>query len=225
MESKAAARLAAEYPTQAVLLESYYGQNVVAITDGGVIDFNPDGVRDIVGAERFSYNKYLRVQIQSIGKQRQWLAACYYNISMGFKGRIEAISDGYILFNHIFVEGMYPDWEMFNGREDHVWMHLSEFQTKKEEEKGDDRSAPLNVGDNLEFNAEVYRYVRYPKTAAGRQAEIDYGLRNPSEIRKIAEYELPTDKELARQGIGQLVCETCVLDEQCDRMHCLRLPV
>ena len=58
-------------------------------TYDGVIDFNRAGFKDIVGAEKFTYDDYLDVQIRSFHKTRGWFANCYYNIVLSFKGRIE----------------------------------------------------------------------------------------------------------------------------------------
>ena len=41
-------------------------------------------------------------------------------------------------------------------------------------------------------------------------------------IEKIENYELPTDKELAEQAIADIICETCYLGDQCNRVSCLR---
>ena len=76
-----------------------------------------------------------------------------------------------------------------------------------------------NVGDNVSFGAEVYRYV---KTGNGKL--IDYGLRNPTGIQKIEAYELPSDDELIMQEVEQLICETCFLSERCNRNYCMMDP-
>ena len=99
---------------------------------------------------------------------------------------------------------MFFDGGMFDGKEDHVWMDKKGFEE-------------YQVGDSIEFFAEIYRYV---KTGNGKQ--IDFGLRNPEGIRKILPYELPTDEELIEQSINMIICETCYLGEQCNRGVCLR---
>lgn len=75
----------------------------------------------------------------------------------------------------------------------------------------------FRVGDSVLFCAEVYRYV---KTGHGKQ--IDYGLRNPSGIQEIPDYMLPSDDELMLQAVRQIICETCFLNEFCNRVFCLR---
>lgn len=112
----------------------------------------------------------------------------------------------HICFQRIYISGMFPDGEMFDDKEDHVWIDrngLEEFQ----------------VGDCLSFGAEVYRYV---KTGNGKQ--IDFGLRNPCGVKKIESYDLPSDEDLMRQEINWIVCETCFLSEQCNRTYCMRDP-
>lgn len=49
-------RLVQKYPKQKELFATYYGQNAMVSTYDGVIDFNPDGFLDIVGAEKFTYD-------------------------------------------------------------------------------------------------------------------------------------------------------------------------
>ena len=99
--------------------------------------------------------------------------------------------------------GMYSDGDGFDGKEDHVWMDKTGFEE-------------FNVGDSISFRAEVYRYI---KTGNGKL--IDYGLRNPIDIKKIEEYQLPSDDELRMQMINQMICETCYLSEHCNRVSCL----
>ena len=103
---------------------------------------------------------------------------------------------------------MCPDGEVFDGKEDHVWMDKTGLEQ-------------FCVGDCLSFEAEVYRYV---KTGNGKM--IDFGLRNPSplSVKKIESYDLPSDKELMRQEINLVICETCFLSEQCNRTYCIMEP-
>lgn len=87
--------------------------------------------------------------------------------------------------------------ECFNGKEDHVWMPIEEFEE-------------FQVGDCLEFFAETYRYL---KTSNGKQ--INFGLRNPSGIKKVDSYKLPSDDDLLRQSVNQIICETCMFRDHC----------
>lgn len=162
--------------------KAHYKQNTCVMTEGGVINFNPDSLSEVVGAEKMTYDEYLDVQISSLGKTRSYFELCLLNHVIEFKGQIERINKGNVCFKRIYISGMYPDGTMFDGREVHVWMDRKGFED-------------LRVGDSVSFFAEVYRYV---KTSNGKQ--IDYSLRNPESIKKIPSYELPTDKELKMQS-------------------------
>lgn len=62
------------------------------------------------------------------------------------------------------------------------------------------------------FDADVYRYV---KTGQGKM--IDFGLRNPESIRKIEEYELPSDDQLRLQAVDELICSNlCMFMDHCN---------
>lgn len=66
---------------------------------------------------------------------------------------------------------MYSDGLCFNKTEEHIWMDRAGFEE-------------YQVGDRLEFYAEVYEYV---KTGHGKS--LDYSLRNPEDITRIEECE------------------------------------
>ena len=204
---KKAAALIAKYPGEEPLLAAYYGENNCVIEEGGAILFDPASQADVVGAEKLSYNEYLDVQLASLGRHhRSYFAQCYFNIPLGFKGQIEKAKGKYICFKRIFISGMFPDGEMFDGKEDHVWMDKSGFEEFCE-------------GDSVAFGAEVYRYV---KTGNGKL--IDYGLRNPTGIQQIEAYELSSDDELIMQEVKQIICETCFLSDRCNRNYCTMDP-
>lgn len=181
----------------------HYGENEIVNTYDGIIDFSPDGFHDIVGADKFSYDEYLDVQIKSFHKIRGSFTTCYYNIPLRFIGCIEKKTKENVCFERIRVEGMYPDGTCFKGKEEHVWMNVAGFEQ-------------YNIGDFVSFFAEVYRYV---KTGNGKK--IDFALRNPQEIKKIESYKLPTDDDLLKQGFSNITCEVCYLSEHCNRVFCL----
>ena len=49
-------------------------------------------------------------------------------------------------------------------------------------------------------------------------------LRNPQGIKQIDSYQLPSDDDIIRQSINQILCEICHLSEHCNRANCLRNP-
>jgi len=186
------------------LITTYYGDDIFVLSKFGNIDFSLNGTTDIVGGEKLTYDDYLDVQIQSYGKQRSWFAMCCYNIPDKFMGCIEKKAKKNICFQRIYVSGMYPDGDCFEGKEDHVWMDIQGFEDFK-------------VGDCVSFNSEVYRYI---KTGNGKI--LDYALRNPQDIQQITSYELPSDDDLIKQSINQILCETCYFSEHCSKTYCLR---
>lgn len=203
---KRAATLIARYPDFAGMLGLYYGEDTVIDTENGVIFFSPQSKDSVVGAEKMSYDEYISVQIDSLGKYRAAFANCYFNIPMEFIGQVERINANRLCFKRVFVSYMFSDGEIFDGKEDHVWIDrhgVEKFQ----------------VGDCLSFGAEVYRYV---KTGNGKQ--IDFGLRNPRGVKQIEKYALPSDEDLMRQEVNRLICETCLLGERCSRVDCMRAP-
>ncbi len=179
-----------------------YRKRVVSFEENGLIDYNPDRLKDIVGGEKLSYDEYLAIQERSAGHIRGSFQACYYNYTLSFKGQIEKRTKDKICFKRIFVEGMYPDGSCFDGKEDHVWMDTNGFGGLKE-------------GDAVSFYAEVYRYI---KTGNGKF--LDFGLRNPQNVKKIVSYELPSNDALLKQQLELMVCDTCYLFEQCNRVMC-----
>lgn len=187
-----------------VLKKANYGKNVCTQMEGGVIFFNPDSLKEVVGAGAMTYDEYLDVQFQSMGKMRSYFEMCYFNYAMEFKGQIERVTKSNVCFERVFVRGMYSDGEMFDGKEDHVWVEKPWFES-------------YHIGDCVKFYADVYCYVK-----KGNGKLIDYSLRNPKGIKKIASYELPSDGDLIIQGINQIICETCFWSEQCNRVFCMR---
>lgn len=201
---KKAAALIAKYPNEESFLATYYGEKDCLSREDGIVFFNPDSLKEVVGAEKMSYDEYLDVQLASLGHDyRSGFAKGLFDYLLEFKGQIEKIKAKHICFKRIFISGMYPDGVMFDDKEDHVWMEKTGFEE-------------FAVGDSVSFCAEVYRYV---KTGNGKL--IDYGLRNPEGIKKIEDYQLPSDDELRMQMIGEIICETCYLSEHCNRVSCL----
>lgn len=140
----------------------------------------------------------------SVRRVKRAFERCYHSIPLEFKGKIQKKNDKYICFEKIYISGMYSDGTMYDGKEDHVWMELTGFES-------------YHVGDAVSFGAEVYRYV---KTSHGKS--LDYGLRNPQGIRKIESYDLPSDEELRIQALKALRCEMCDMADFCNHTFCYR---
>lgn len=181
------------------MLLGNYQQEVTVQCEDGALNFSPSRMKDIVGGKKLTYNDYLELQIDSWHKCRKGFEWVYYG-GMGFgnfKGEIEQVKEKRVCFKRIYICGMYPDGEYFEGKEDHVWMDRTGFEK-------------FGVGDNLEFFAEVYRYIK-----TGKGKELDYGLRNPEGITRIEEYPLPTEEEQARKTVEQILCDGCYLKNSC----------
>ena len=184
--------------------KQYYGTKWSVQTEWGIISFDPETMKDVVGGEKLSYDEYLDIMKTSGRNARHYFELCYYNSFLNdFKGQIEKKSKGKICFKRIFVSGMYSDGQGFDGREDHVWMDDEGFEQYEK-------------GDCISFAAEVYRYL---KTGNGKS--IDFALRNPYDITKIDSYEIPSDDDLLMQSIEQLICEVCLFNEHCYMGMCI----
>ena len=186
--------------------DANYRANVLVQHGNGIINYDPESLKEVVGGERLSYDEYIRIQEAYAANVRGWFQLCYHECALSFMGQIERRTKDKICFKRIFVQGMYMDGECFDGKEDHVWMDLKDFEE-------------YQVGDSLEFFADVYRYLR-----TGNGKEINFGLRNPKDIKKIPDYELPSDEELTKQELELLVCENCYLHDQCNSSVMCLLP-
>ncbi len=201
---KKAVALIAKYPNYESLLGTYYGEEDCVVDENGIVFFTPDSQIGVVGAEKMTYDEYLDVQLASLERSiHSGFTNALSNHLLEFKGQIENINRKYVCIKRIFISGMSFDGEMFDGKEDHVWIKKNGFEEFK-------------VGDCVSFSAEVYRYA---KTGNGKQ--IDYGLRNPEDIHKIEDYQLPSDEELFIQSFNQIIRETCYLSEHCNRTYCM----
>lgn len=182
--------------------EALYRRPIVAITEWGLINFDPEAQKTLSGGETLTYDDYLNLMRKSGNSVRRDFEKAYYDASWcSFKGRVERINQkkGTVCFERIFVSAEYIDGDGFFGKEDHVWMDLSPF-------------LPCKKGDCFSFLADIYRYV---KTGNGKM--IDYGLRDPKDIRRIDEYELPSDDQLRLQAADEIICsDLCMYNKHCN---------
>lgn len=190
---------------KSIIVENYEDDNNACV-EGGIIEFNPDSLKNVVGGEKLSYDDYIDIQIRSLHRQRTGFENVYMNIPDEYKGCIEKKNDKRICFKRVYISAMFPDdLSFFEDTEDHVWMDIKGFEE-------------YNVGDSVSFFADVYRYI---KTRDGKL--IDYSLRNPQNIKKIESYELPSNEDLAKAEIDRIICESCYLNEQCSCIgFCMR---
>lgn len=181
------------------MIRDCYGEPRRYFVEGRAVSFDEKDMREIAGGENLTYDDFIELQIKSLGKYRFYFervkSDCMESI---FKGRIIEVSDRYVCFSRIYVSGIYFDGDGFSGKEDHVWM----------ERKG---LEDYQVGDCLQFEADVYRHVK------GKNEKIlDYDLRNPHDIQKIASYKIPSEEDLMKQAIDEMICQTmCMHSEHC----------
>ena len=186
------------------LKKQFYGTDFTVQWNQGVTDFSPNGIQDVVNGEGLHYDEYLDIMRASIGRVRQYFECCYYNAAdCFFKGQIERKSRGNICFKRIHISALHEDGTGHEHKEDHVWMPEKGFES-------------YSTGDSLSFQAEIYRYL---KTGNGKT--IDYALRNPSCIKQVDSYELPSDDDILMESIDNLICEACLYNEQCYRFFCI----
>lgn len=182
-------------------------QSFIAMSQWGTIDFRRDCWKSVVSGKNLSYDDFLELQHLHAKECRQGFELCYYaSITTRFSGCIERWNKerNLICFSRILIEGIYEDGTGFTSKEDHVWMSGKGFEAYK-------------VGDNLSFFAEVYRYLK-----VGHGKILDFALRNPSEIERIDEYEVPSDDDELRERIDEFICDyLCMYNEQCYRNWCL----
>lgn len=184
--------------------EEYAGRSMLVISEWGLIDCSLEAVKDIAGGEHLSFEEYLEIMRVSGQECRSYFERCYYEaFDCSFRGKIEKKNRNKVCFEKIYVNGFLCDGDGFSGKEDHVWMDLKGFES-------------YEIGECVSFSAEVYRYL---KTGNGKR--IDFGLRNPEWIKKIGDYELPSDDDLLMQSIDDLICEVCLFREHCYMGMCI----
>lgn len=190
------------------LIDAHYGTKAsFQIPEVGIIFFDRELSKGIVGGDYLTYEDFIDLQLQTKLEFRSSFFMCWVYTPMEFKGEVETFAKGKICFKRIYDEYMLPDTSIHMGKEDHVWMSSEGF-------------GKLNKGDCVSFFAEVYRYI---KKSDGKK--LDYGLRNPEDIKKINKYDLPTEKELLMQEIDSMICETCDMADFCGtRSNCIKNP-
>ena len=129
-------------------INAYYGRKEsFQMIEGGLLNFDIEAMKDIDGAGKLTYPDFIDIQIQTGKNYRGSFMRCYYYNPIEFKGEVETFGKGTICFKRIYVDGMFPDGDMLEGKEDHVWMSSEGF-------------GKLNKGDCISFFAEAYRYIK-----------------------------------------------------------------
>lgn len=174
------------------LLEECYGRNIFIQSMMGDACFSPNHVEKIKNAQ-ITYDKYVDLVLLSMGRWRRCLNA-YFNgmFEASFKGQIEKKYDDSVLFIKLYVNACYPDGDGFKDKEDHVWIKSCEF-------------GEFSEGDCVSFSAEPYLYMKKKGTA---DEMLDFGLENPYDIKKIEPYGLPTDEDMQKQFLENILLET-----------------
>ena len=68
--------------------KEFWGEKLLATTEWGLIDFDPQGKDDMVGGDTLSYDEYLDLPTQSGKKVRTYFEICSYDADFfSFKGR------------------------------------------------------------------------------------------------------------------------------------------
>lgn len=139
---------------------------------------------------------------------RFYLRYVYYGFDGCYKGTIIKLKSNLALFRKIDIDGAHSDGTGFRGSEDHVWISDKESIDAL-------KQAQVKEGDCISFSGDVVKYTR-------KNGLTDYKIQSLSHIKKIEEYDLPSEDELLRQAISDMVCnELCLFTDHCDRFFCI----
>lgn len=196
----------------------FYKKDCICLMHGGAIFFGETSMSGLEGGEGLGYDEYLDIQKQSLGKIRAGLIPAFADHGLvTIRGRIGKIDR--VKKMVCFPEAWISAWDgpeyMANSRpvpdytpakEGNLWMALDGFDN-------------FRVGDCVSFTAEVYRFVRL-RNDPSRHPVIDFGVRNPENIKKEDEKDLPTEEDLLEFRISQILCEMCMYEDHCYG-HCI----
>lgn len=200
MATKISAILSAdELESWKVCKKSNYKKNTIIQGYEFTVDFSLKNYERLEkNGTNVSYDDYLDLQRISFYKDmRSHFLWIYHNLGIGdFCGKITKANDNYFCFNKIYSNAMdLYDCTFLSGIEQHVWIERKELDG-------------VGVGDCVSFSAEVYQYV---KKNCG--LSLDFGLRNLSNVEKIKEYMLPSERDMFDKQANKLLYDTCDLAE------------
>lgn len=196
----------------------FYKKDCICLMHGGAIFFSETSMSGLEGGEGMGYDEYLDIQRQSLGKIRASLIPAFADHGLvtinGRIGKIDRVKK-MICFPEAWISAWdrseywanprpVPDYTP--AKEDNLWMALDGFENFK-------------VGDCVSFTAEVYRFVKF-RNDPFRRPVIDFGVRNPENIKKENEKNLPTEEDLLEFRISQILCEMCMYEDHCYG-HCI----
>lgn len=78
--------------------EANYGSKTGLQVCGGIIDFDPEKQKDLVGGDKITYLALQMMACENKGNVRWSFAMCYYYIPLEFMGEIERITEKSGLF-------------------------------------------------------------------------------------------------------------------------------
>lgn len=132
--------------------EMFYKKDALVTLDVGIIDFSPKGMKSVEHGQFKSYDEYLEIQRKSASNNRKYFEKCYYNFGgdNGFHGEVDRTNPTKktVLFKRVLINGTYDDGTCFEGKEDHVWVTVSD-------------TSQFLPGKSYSFWADIYRYMRH----------------------------------------------------------------
>lgn len=177
--------------------KSNYKKNTIIQDYEFTVDFSLNNYERLEkNGTNISYDDYLDLQRISFYKDmRSHFLWIYHNLGVGdFCGKITKANNNYFCFNKIYSDAMDSyDCTFSSGIEQHVWIERKELDG-------------VGVGDCVSFSAEVYQYV---KKNGG--LGLDFGLHNLSNVKRIKEYKLSSERDMLDEQVTKLLYDTCDL--------------
>lgn len=132
-------------------LAKYGKKDRIMDTEYGIMDLRKDGMKDVVGGEKLTYNHYLHALLNSKDNKRDWFEHCYYNDAM-FDFVVRSLVDCSRRYDDIFVYK--KTGEHWNGKQMRRFIEDSErkltpclvpYENLPESEKEFDRNTAMET--------------------------------------------------------------------------------